>query len=421
MRKCRLCNGSLDLIINLGTQCLSGQFPAAHEPDPPAFPLEFCRCASCGLAQLSETVKPELMFADYWYRSGVTATMRNHLLAVANEAAKLHGEPRMVLDIGCNDGTLLGMVDVVQHSRCYEDAGKNIGIDPSNQASLLNGPIHGPALIHGAYPQDMMRVKKFNLIFSLACFYDIDDPLAFMDAIRKDLHPNGLWCIEVAHLPAMLRNGTFDAICHEHLTYWSACQLAMCMRQAGLKMVWCAPNAINGGSIRCYACREECTTYDGLKDSSELLRLQAEDLSGDCYAALHCLETRLEWNQPERFEDFAINVESLKNFEWWNSCIGKQVHLLGASTKSNVFLQYMGLNFKTIEVASDRDPRKHGRMTPKSRIPIISEAESRAMNPDAYLCLLYGFKDEIMQREKAYLNGGGKIIFPFQTEMVLCR
>ena len=106
--RCRLCQGDMTTIINLGQQALAGQFPAEGEPTPPVFPLELARCLSCDLVQLRHTVDPELMFRDYWYRSGVTATMRMHLGSVAEQAVQLlNRRPESVLDVGGNDNTLL--------------------------------------------------------------------------------------------------------------------------------------------------------------------------------------------------------------------------------------------------------------------------------------------------------------------------
>src|SRR5262245_8871029 len=105
---CRICGGELREVLDLGTQCLGGQFPLQGEPDPPAFPLVLCRCVTgCGLVQLGHTVNPELMFSHYGYRSSVTRTMTEHLRTFALEASMVLGrDPDSVLDIGGNDGTL---------------------------------------------------------------------------------------------------------------------------------------------------------------------------------------------------------------------------------------------------------------------------------------------------------------------------
>ena len=80
--------------------------------------------------------------------------------------------------------------------------------------------------------------------------------------------------------------------------------------------------------------------------------------------------------------------------------------------------------FRIVEVLAERkdctlpciaevNAEKFGSFTPGTGIPIVSEAEARAMAPDYFLVLPWHFKEGILQREREYLTGGGKMIFPF--------
>jgi len=244
---CRVCGADgLETILDLGRQHLQGVFPAKGEPDPPAFPLVLGRCGACGLVQLGHTVRPQLLFGPhYGYRSGVTETMRHHLAALAVEAVSVLGrEPASVLDIGCNDGTLLYE---------FRGASNRVGIDPS-----WDGPDDADTtVITGFYPTDLMRNVHFDLIFTIACFYDADGPVTFAKAVRDNLTPDGLWCVEVANLGDMLWNTGFDAVCFEHLVYYDWQSLGEVCGRAGLKVVHAGINVSNGGSLRVYACRQE--------------------------------------------------------------------------------------------------------------------------------------------------------------------
>ena len=76
---------------------------------------ELVRCNSeknknaCGLLQLSISIPPKLLYRKYFYRSGVNSTMKKHLNNIANEIQDILKKEKkvFVLDIGCNDGTLL--------------------------------------------------------------------------------------------------------------------------------------------------------------------------------------------------------------------------------------------------------------------------------------------------------------------------
>ena len=132
---CRVC-GSPDLvqILSLGEQYIAGAFaePGGQQPVSRRVPLELVRCDTtqnedgCGLVQLRHTVPGAILYRSYWYRSGVNETMTGNLHQIAEQAeAIVHLQPGdLVIDIGCNDGTLL---DGYRASDL-----KYLGFDPSD-------------------------------------------------------------------------------------------------------------------------------------------------------------------------------------------------------------------------------------------------------------------------------------------------
>jgi hypothetical protein len=128
-------------------------------------------------------------------------------------------------------------------------------------------------------------------------------------------------------------------------------------------------------------------------------------------------------DSPAPYEEFARNVErvrsELKALIESIAAEGKTIHIYGASTKGNVILQYAGLDRTLIPYAADRNRDKWGSQTIRTGIPIISESESRAMNPDYYLVLPWHFLDEFMEREREYLAGGGRFIVPLPEVRVI--
>jgi NDP-4-keto-2,6-dideoxyhexose 3-C-methyltransferase len=212
---CRICRSrDFVLVIDLGVQALTGRFPAATEPDPPSAPLVVVRCTQCGLVQLRYSVDTrELFGGDYGYRSGINTTMRNHLAGIA---ARVAGRAKLrsghaVLDIGCNDGTLL---------TCYEEPGLfRVGIDPLAEMfrpgyradlDVRTGFFTADAYIAGS------GCRKARAITSIAMFYDLEDPAAFVSDVASVLADDGIWVLEQSYLPTMLEHNAFDTICHEH-------------------------------------------------------------------------------------------------------------------------------------------------------------------------------------------------------------
>jgi C-methyltransferase C-terminal domain/Methyltransferase domain/Putative zinc binding domain len=382
---CRCCGGPLEAVLDLGAQHLAGQFPGPAEPDPPAYPLVLGHCAAgCGLVQLLHTVAGDLLFRDYWYRSSVSQTMREHLDGLAAQAvAALGRAPRRALDVGANDGTLLASLAGRSHCSC-------VGVDPAGVPPCAAA---GPAVerLHGFYPHDALRGEKFDLVFSVACFYDADDPFAFARAVRDNLADGGLWVLEVADLGAVLARTGYDGVCHEHLTYFSPDTLRAVLARAGLEVVGLSQNAMNGGSLRAFARKAVAAAFGHAPPEHARRRRQG---------ALAAFAGRVQKHR-EALRGYVLDCRDR----------GEEVHLLGASTKANTVLQYCGLSKELVRAASDRDPRKHGRRTPGTGIPVISEEGSRALGPDVYLTVLGHFRDELLEREKWFLRRGGRVAF----------
>jgi len=404
-KTCRVCGSSaLTPVINLGEQHLQGSFvkPGKEEPPLRKIALSLVRCdptkdeKACGLLQMEHTVPPEVLYSAYWYRSGTNQTMRNHLQEITEEAASLIGKSNArVLDIGCNDGTLL---------KCYPQDFIKFGVDPSDVAQEITGDI---TAIQDIFPSEeltkVLQGEKFDIITSIAMFYDLEDPVSFCKEIKKTLAPDGLWVFEMSYMPSMLKMNSYDTICHEHLEYYSLAVLEYILKQAELKIVDAVLNDINGGSIRCYATHLDNFAF---KKQEALTRIKL----------LRQAEFDMELDTDKPYKNFQdrINVhkEQLVSLLKMLKKEGKSIHIYGASTKGNTILQWCGIDNRIIDVAAERNPDKYGAYTLGTDIPIVSEADSRAMKPDYYLVLPWHFKEEFLKREQETLNSGVGLIFP---------
>lgn len=413
-KTCRVCGSSaLTKVIDLGEQYLQGSFvkPGKELPPMRKIPTVLMRCdptrdeKACGLLQMLTSVPPRILYAAYWYRSGTNQTMRDHLKGIAMEAAEIVGKRRArVLDIGCNDGTLL---------KSYPKDYLKFGVDPSDVAREVKGAI---TVIQDLFPSKELekatQSKPFDIITSIAMFYDLEDPVAFVQSIKKHLAPDGLWMFEMSYMPSMLKMNSYDTICHEHLEYYSLAVLESILGKAEMKMIKVGLNDINGGSIRCYATHStnfKLNRHEFL-ETLDILRQEEFDLD-------------LDTDKPYRNFQERINVhrDELTSLLRRLKSEGKRVHIYGASTKGNTILQWCGINHSTVDYAADRNPDKHGAHTLGTDIPIISEAESRAMKPDYYLVLPWHFKKEFLEREKESLDRGIGMIFPLPTVEVVKR
>lgn len=404
-KTCRVCGSSaLTKVIDLGEQYLQGSFVKQGKELPPMrkIPLTLLRCdpmkdeRACGLLQMEHTVPPEILYSAYWYRSGTNNTMRQHLRGIALEATTiLNKATGRVLDIGCNDGTLLGY---------YPDTFDKYGIDPSDVAQEVQPPV---IMVQDIFPSkellSRLKGKKLDIITSIAMFYDLEDPIAFTRGIKDILSPEGIWIFEISYMPTMLKMTSYDTICHEHLEYYSLAVIEYILKHADLKIFNVELNAINGGSIRCFATHAENFVYkkDEFMQNIKVLHQEEFDLELDTDKPYKNFQNRVNVHK----EELISLLKKLKKE-------GKRLHIYGASTKGNTILQWCDINNRIIDFAAERNPDKYGAHTLGTDIPIISEAESRAMNPDYYLVLPWHFKGEFIEREKETLERGIGLIFP---------
>jgi SAM-dependent methyltransferase len=331
--------------------------------------------------------------------------MRNHLRGITEGAIAILQKPiARVLDIGCNDGTLL---------KAYPATFQKYGIDPSDVAQEVgDGIIVLQDLFPSAELIERLAGNTCDIVTSIAMFYDLEDPIGFTRGIKEILSPEGIWIFEMSYMPMMLQMTSYDTICHEHLEYYSLAVIEYILHQAGMKVFNVERNNINGGSIRCYATHAANFSYKSDVYLRNLLDMRQEEF-----------DLELDTDKPyKNFQD-RINVHRdeliavLKRLKK----DGKRIHIYGASTKGNTILQWCGIDHRMIEVAAERNPDKYGAYTLGTDIPIVSEAESRAMNPDYYLVLPWHFKDEFIERERETLDRGIALIFPLPTVEIVRR
>jgi SAM-dependent methyltransferase len=390
-------------VIDLGSQYLQGSFvkPGKEMPSNRKIDCTLVRCNpeedenACGLLQMEHSVPPEILYYAYWYRSGTNNTMRDHLKGIADSVRELKNKQNAsVLDIGCNDGTLLSY---------YPDEFEKYGIDPSDVAQ----EVKIAKVVQDIFPSEklfqLLEGKQLDVITSIAMFYDLESPVDFVKGIKRFLSPNGIWIFEMSYMPRMLELDSYDTICHEHLEYYSLAVLERVCSIAGMKIFKALFNDINGGSIRCYATHNENSTYDVKTNFTFINEIRQGEFD-------------LELDTDKPYTSFQKRIEKLKD-ELYDLLVkfkkkGKKVHIYGASTKGNTILQWCNIDHKLIDYAAERNPDKFGASTLGTNIPIISEEESRAMEPDYYLVLPWHFKEEFLEREKEALEKGTGFIFP---------
>ena len=398
---CRICKSNdLHLVISMGNQKITSIFPLyGKDNEIPSTPVNLCMCNICGLIQLEEPCDSDSMYknGNYGYRSGISNTMITHLQNYNDEInSKIKLDTNdYVLDIGSNDATFL---------KFYNNVNK-IGIDPTGEQ--FKNYYTDIDLIPNYFTKENFTEKygelKCKVITSICCFYDLPDPVKFAKDVHYILDDEGIWSSEQSYLLTMLKTNSIDTICHEHIEYYSLTQIKDIADRANLKIIDVTFNSSNGGSFRIYFSKKSSKNHIECTELIEKI-LKEEDTYGV--------------KNPDTYKKFVNNCNSelkkLTDFIDIVNSNNKSIQIYGASTKGNCVLQYCNIGPNQIKYAVERNEQKIGLCT-NTGIEIISEETMRKNPPDYLLVLPWHFKNEIIQREKEYLDNGGQLIFYFPT------
>ncbi|MCR4328837.1 MAG: class I SAM-dependent methyltransferase [Patescibacteria group bacterium] len=380
-KSCRLCGGKkLKKILSLGNHYVSDFVPKNHKKGVKA-PLELVLCANkkCELLQLKHTAPQEIMYArHYWYQSGLSPVIIADLKEIAKTSMKI-AKPKkgdVILDIGANDGTLLGF---------YPKQLVRVGCEPADnlQEKLKKTATHR---IHEFWSEEeyhKLGVPKAKIVTAIGMFYDMEDPNQFVRDAARVMTDDGLFIAQLMTLKPMIEKNDLGNICHEHLEYYSYPSLVYLFERNGLEIFKVEENSINGGSYRLYARK--------LNKGS------------------------IRYPEPKfNYLKFAKDLEANKNktvaFIRKEVAKGKKIYGYGASTKGNTILQYYGLTSKLVTAIADKSEEKWGKYTVGTMIPIVNESEARNAKPDYFFIFPWAFVDTFVAREKEWLKGGGKFI-----------
>jgi hypothetical protein len=244
--RCRSCaNINLQKAFNIGTQKLTGVFSKSLKEKVPSGSLELVFCDKCKLLQLKNSFDSNYMYGDnYGYMSFLNVSMLNHL---KNKSRKLQNTIKLdtndiVIDIGSNDGSFLSF---------FPNKLKLIGVDPTIKklSKFYKKNILKIDDFFSAQKINSITKKRAKLITSISMFYDLENPIKFAEDIHEILDDNGIWHLEQSYMPMMLKNNSYDTICHEHLEYYSLTSIKFILDKAGFKIMDLEFNDINGGSF----------------------------------------------------------------------------------------------------------------------------------------------------------------------------
>jgi len=406
IKRCRICgNENLVNVLDLGEQMLTGVFPKKKNATVTSGPLRLVKCVggdeACGLLQLEHSYDLAELYGDnYGYRSGLNPSMVEHLHEKVKSIYKTvpikSGD--LIVDIGSNDSTTL---------QGYSTPGADlIGIDPTGVKFSTYYPAHIqliPEFFSAKVLRERFPGRKAKVVTSFAMFYDLEQPIDFMQDVHEVLADDGIWMFEQSYMPTMLKNNAYDTVCHEHLEYYSLRQIKWMTDRVGFKILDVQLNDINGGSFSVTVSKAGFKEAASKEINAILEQERADGL--DTLSPYHEFARRAAQARKQLLS--FINKAKSEN---------RKIVALGASTKGNVILQYCGLTQTDIACIGDVNPDKYGCYTPGTWLPIISEDEALDMKPDYLIILPWHFEKFFTECKKF---SGYSLVLPLPEIRVL--
>ena len=392
------------MFLSFGQMPLANGFLTADQVIgmEPKYPLDVYFCDSCSLVQIIDVVPPEVMFTDYPYITGTSETMKNNLsqLCASTSSCTVLDSNDQVVDIGSNDGTLLSF---------FKEYGcRTLGVEPAGNIAQLASK-KGIETIQRFFTNEtcssiLESYGKAKIITGTNVFAHVDDINGFIMCVQRLLHPDGMFVIEVPYLPDMLDKLEFDTIYHEHLSYFSLSALTTLFTNHGMSIVNVERLTVHGGSIRVYISpigEQRCHYLEELLDQETKIGIPYIDIYEKFAADVNALKS-----------DLITMLNNLKND-------GKRITGYGAPAKGNILLNYCGVDDTVLDCIFDNTPFKQDLFTPGTHIPVVSDAKFEKISPDYCLLLAWNYEEEILKKEKSYLQNGGNFIIPIPHPKVV--
>jgi hypothetical protein len=400
---CRLCDSTrLISILDLGATPPCEKFLTAEELDLPeqTFPLHLRLCEDCLLLQIPALITPEDTFTEYAYFSSFSDSWVQHAKTFVDETVqRLNlGSDSLVVEVASNDGYLLQHV-VSAGVPC-------VGIEPSVNVGAAARAGGVPTVTAFLNEVSARRIRAENgpadLVVANNVYAHIPDLRGFTASLRELLADDGWLSIEVHHALNLVSLGQFDTIYHEHFQYYTVLSATRALATAGLTVVDVELVPTHGGSLRVWARPKESAG----KPSSRVTEILAIEEA----AGLHCVDGYLQL----RSRTEAVRQDLLR-FLLQCRAEGKRVVGYGAPGKGNTLLNYCGIRTDLMEYTVDRNPYKHGRFTPGTRIPIHDPSMIAEDRPDVVIALPWNLEAELTDQLGYIADWGGELVFPLPT------
>ncbi|MFI6908557.1 methyltransferase domain-containing protein [Nonomuraea sp. NPDC050394] len=393
---CRICSGRLREFADFGRQPISDAFVEPGDPrEEFFFRLAVGVCESCTMVQLLEEVPRERMFHEgYPYVSSGSSVMREHFHTLAKRllTTELSGDDPFVVELGCNDGTMLEVV---------ADAGvRHLGVEPSGGVADLAAAkgvrVTKDFFEAGTAARVRAEDGPADVIYAANTLCHIPYMDSILSGVDTLLKADGVFVFEDPYLADIVARSSFDQIYDEHFYFFCAGSVSRMAARHGFELVDVERLPVHGGEVRYTLARTGART----PAPAVAAMLAEEDEAGITrLSALDRFAATVEGNRDR----LTALLKGLR-------AQGATIYGYGATAKSATVLNYCGIGPELLTFVSDTTPAKQGRLTPGTHIPVLGPEAFRDPYPDYALLLAWNHAEEIMAKETGFRESGGRWI-----------
>lgn len=405
---CRGCaSKQLDLVFALKPSPIGDAYVTLEQcaTPQPSYPIDLFMCRQCGLAQLSDVIDPDVLYGDYIYVTSSSLGLAEHFDGYAAEVIAKCSVPNgsLVMDIGSNDGTLLGK---------FKARGmKVLGVEPASHiakaASAAGVPTVSAFFTPDVAAQLAREHGKARIITANNMFANVDDLYSLVKAIEGMLAPDGVFVMESSYLGDLVDNLVFDFIYHEHLSSFSVRPIQELFKRVGLELAAVQHVPTKGGSLRYFLQRPG----GGLAADGSVADMLAREEKTGLY-------------RKETYTEFAAAIDGLKKqlhaFLSEQRKAGKSIAGFGASITGTTLIYHFEIG-GLLDYLVDDNTAKQGRFSPGLHLPVLPTSVLLEKKPDCVVALAWRYAEPFISKNGAYLDAGGTVVVPVPEFKIINR